>query len=85
MGSFMAANLDSAGYPLTVWNRTTGRANHLIETGAQKATSPSELASMSDIIFLCVTDSPQVEEVLFGANGVVQGPRGLTHHRLFHD
>ncbi len=75
MGSFMAANLDRAGYPLTVWNRTTGRATHLVETGAREATSPSDLASTCDIIFLCVTDSPQVEEVLFGANGVVQGVR----------
>lgn len=78
MGSFMAANLARAGYPLTVWNRTPGRANELIENGAQNAASPAELASMSDIVFLCVTDSPQVEEVLFGANGVAQGaPEGV--------
>ena len=73
MGSFMAANLVGAGYPLTVWNRTPGRANELIASGAKDAASPAELASSSDIVFLCVTDSPQVEEVLFGENGVAQG------------
>jgi 3-hydroxyisobutyrate dehydrogenase len=73
MGAFMAANLLRAGYPLTVWNRTPGRANELVANGAREATSPSEVASLSDIVVLCVTDSPQVDEVLFAANGVTSG------------
>ena len=73
MGSYMAANLARAGYPLTVWNRTPGRAQELLELGAREASSPADLARSSDIIFLCVTDSPQVENVLFGPNGVSEG------------
>jgi len=73
MGSYMAANLARAGYPMTVWNRTPGRAKELVELGAREATSPADLARSSDIIFTCVTDSPQVESVLFGPNGVAEG------------
>lgn len=72
MGSYMAANLARAGYPMTVWNRTPGRAKELVELGAREATSPADLARSSDIIFTCVTDSPQVESVLFGPNGVAE-------------
>ena len=72
MGSYMAANLARAGYPMTVWNRTPGRAKELVELGAREATSPADLARSSDIIFTCVTDSPQVENVLFGPNGVAE-------------
>ena len=73
MGSYMAANLARAGYPLTVWNRTPGRAQELLELGAREASTPADLARSSDIIFLCVTDSPQVESILFGPNGVSEG------------
>jgi 3-hydroxyisobutyrate dehydrogenase len=58
---------------MTVWNRTPGRAKELVELGAREATSPADLARSSDIIFTCVTDSPQVESVLFGPNGVAEG------------
>lgn len=75
MGTYMAANLARAGYPLTVWNRTPGRGKELVEVGAHEAANPAELARDSDVIFLCVTDSPQVESVLFDPNGVVEGAR----------
>jgi 3-hydroxyisobutyrate dehydrogenase len=73
MGAFMAANLVRAGYPLTVWNRTPGLAGDLVELGAHEAETPADLAGASDIIFTCVTDSPQVEDVLFGPHGVADG------------
>ena len=73
MGSFMAANLARAGYPLTVWNRTAGRAGALVEIGATEAPSPAELARSSDVVLACLTDSPQVEEVLFGPEGLAEG------------
>jgi 3-hydroxyisobutyrate dehydrogenase len=73
MGAYMAANLARAGYPLRVWNRTPGRATELIELGAREAASPADLAQSSDIIFICVTDSPQVESVLFGPHGIAEG------------
>jgi 3-hydroxyisobutyrate dehydrogenase len=71
----MATNLVKAGYPLTVWNRTPGRGKELVELGAREAPSPAELARNSDVIFLCVTDSPQVENVLFDPNGVAAGAK----------
>jgi 3-hydroxyisobutyrate dehydrogenase len=73
MGAFMAANLIRTGLPLTVWNRTPGRADDLVELGAREATSPSELARSSDIVVMCLTDSPQVEAVLFGPDGICEG------------
>ncbi len=75
MGSAMAENLLRAGANLTVWNRTPGRAGALVEQGAGEAASPSEVASASDIIGICVSDTPDVEEVLFGEHGIADGAR----------
>jgi 3-hydroxyisobutyrate dehydrogenase len=73
MGSFMSANLLSAGFPLTVWNRTPGRAGDLVANGADEASTPAALARSSDVVVTCLTDSPQVEEVLFGPKGLAEG------------
>ena len=70
MGAAMAANLARAGFPLTVWNRTTGRAGPLLELGAKGASTPGALAAESDVVVICVSDSPDVEQVLFGSNGI---------------
>jgi len=78
MGAYMAENLVRAGHPLTVWNRTPGRAVHLVELGAVEAASPAALAAHCDIVIACVTDAPQVEEVLFGEGGVIEGVRAGT-------
>lgn len=78
MGAYMAENLVRAGYPLTVWNRTPGRARHLVELGATEASSPATLAAVCDVVIACVTDSPQVEEVLFAEHGLVEGVRAGT-------
>ncbi len=82
MGSFMAANLLKAGFPLTVWNRTASRADDLVTLGAVRATSPAELARSCGIVITCLTDSPQVEEVLFGTDGLAEG---LASGSLFID
>jgi 3-hydroxyisobutyrate dehydrogenase len=82
MGSFMAANLVRAGFPVTVWNRTAARADELAELGATVAASPAELARSCDVIVACLTDSPQVEAVLFGPEGLAEG---LTSGSLFID
>jgi len=82
MGAFMAANLVRAGFPVTVWNRTPGRAGDLLDLGAQEATSPRELGELSDIVITCLTDTPQVNDVLFGDRGLAQG---LTPGSLFID
>ncbi|HVA53123.1 MAG TPA: NAD(P)-dependent oxidoreductase [Acidimicrobiales bacterium] len=73
MGAYMAANLVRAGFPLTVWNRSAGRDGDLVELGAKVATSAAELARSCDVVVACLTDSPQVEEVLFGAEGLADG------------
>ena len=73
MGSSMAANLARAGFTLTVWNRSAGPAAALLELGAIEADSPADVARRSDIVITCVTDSPQLEAVLFGIDGVAEG------------
>ena len=84
MGHFMAANLARAGFPLTVWNRTPSRADDVLALGATLAQSPTEVGRNSDIVIACLTDSPQVEEVLFGPHGSRRRPRCRQPlHRLF--
>jgi 3-hydroxyisobutyrate dehydrogenase len=75
MGASMAANLVRAGYELTVWNRTPGRDLDVLALGAHRARTPSEVAAASDVVVVCVTDSPQVEEILFADHGLVAGLR----------
>ena len=73
MGQGMAANLLRAGFPLTVWNRTAAKMEPLVAAGAQPAASPADLASRSTIVVLCVSDTPDVEAVLLGPDGVLAG------------
>jgi 3-hydroxyisobutyrate dehydrogenase len=73
MGIAMAGHLAHAGYPLTVWNRTPGRATDLVAAGAREAANPAELAAASDVVLICVSDTPDVEAVLFGPAGVGEG------------
>ncbi|HEV8488343.1 MAG TPA: NAD(P)-dependent oxidoreductase [Candidatus Limnocylindrales bacterium] len=75
MGGAMAANLASAGFPLTVWNRTPGRAGPLVERGASGAPTPAAVAKASDVVVTCVSDTPDVESILFGQDGVANGAR----------
>jgi 2-hydroxy-3-oxopropionate reductase len=75
MGMGMARNLLKAGFDLTVWNRTASKAERLAGEGAKRASSPAELAGQCDILILCVSDTPDVEEVLFGEKGAIQGAR----------
>ncbi len=73
MGRGMARNLLKAGFPLRVWNRTAARMDELAADGAQPSASPAELAGQCDIIITCVSDTPDVEAVLLGENGVIAG------------
>ncbi len=75
MGNGMAANLLRAGFNLTVWNRTPGRMSSLLEMGAKAADNPAGVARQSDIIITCVSDTPDVEEVVLGPGGVIEGAR----------
>ena len=73
MGRGMVDNLMAAGFDLTIWNRTAGRMTPFIERGAKAASSPSEVAANSDIIITCVSDTPDVEQVILGEDGVIHG------------
>ena len=74
MGSRQAANLRRAGYELTVYNRTRETADAWAqEHGATVADTPAEVARRSDIVFTMVVDGAQVEHVLLGEHGVVEG------------
>ncbi len=73
MGAAMAANLRRAGYEVTVWNRTPGRAVELVELGAVQASSPAAVGRAADVVIVCVSDTPDVEAVLFGPDGVADG------------
>jgi 2-hydroxy-3-oxopropionate reductase len=75
MGRGMAANLLKAGFDLTVWNRTAAKADELLAAGAKLAASPAELAAACDVVCCCVSDTPDVKEVLLGEQGAVQGLR----------
>ena len=73
MGQPMGMNLLKAGFPLTVWNRTTSRSNELVALGATLAKSPKEVAAGSDVLITIVSDPPALEGVLWGANGKDSG------------
>ncbi len=75
MGRGMAANLLKAGFPLTVWNRTTTRMQELVAEGAHAGASPADVAERSDIVVICVSDTPDVQEVILGERGVIHGAR----------
>lgn len=73
MGRGMAANLLRAGHDVTVWNRTRSRASDLEAAGASVANSPAELAAQCDITMICVSDTPDVEAVTLGVDGLLEG------------
>lgn len=75
MGSGMAANVLKAGYDVIVWNRTPGRITPLARAGAAVAANPAAVAAGSEIVIICVSDTPDVEEVVLGPNGVIKGIR----------
>jgi len=73
MGKEMAGTLLRAGFDLRVWNRTPGKIDELVKAGAGRAGNPAELAGKCTIIIVCVSDTPDVEEVILGENGVIEG------------
>jgi 3-hydroxyisobutyrate dehydrogenase len=78
MGAAMAANLARAGFPVTAWNRTPGRAPELADLGVEVAPTPAAAVAETPIVVICVSDTPDVEAVLFGDDGVVSAARAET-------
>jgi len=75
MGAAMAANIARAGFPLTVWNRTPDRTKSLTDAGATVAATPADLARDVDVVVICVSDTPDVENVLFAEDGLAAGAK----------
>ena len=71
MGKPMAINLVKAGYDVTVYNRSMAKCEPVVEAGA-KASTAKEIAESCDVIVTMLPNSPQVEEVLFGADGIAE-------------
>jgi len=80
MGRPMAKNLLSAGYPLVVHSRSRGPVDELVAAGATAATSPREVAGKCDVLITMLPNSPDVELVALGKDGIVEGARqGLVY------
>lgn len=73
MGRGMVKNLLAAGFKVCIWNRTTERMKPLLELGATAGESPSAVAAASDIVITCVSDTPDVVQVITGENGIIYG------------
>ena len=78
MGKPMAKNLVRAGHPLTVYNRTADKTLELAAMGASVAGTPKDLAGDCQVIIVNVSNSPDVEEVVLGKEGVIQNGRPGT-------
>lgn len=68
MGRGMVSNLIAAGHSPLVWNRTPSRYEGI---DAERASGPGDVGARSDVVLLCVSDTPDVEEVMFGTDGAV--------------
>ncbi|MGF1499373.1 MAG: NAD(P)-dependent oxidoreductase [Elainellaceae cyanobacterium] len=73
MGTPMALNLLKAGHQVTVHNRTRSREEPLAAAGAERAASPQAAAAGAEVIITCVSDSPDVEAVILGEQGIIHG------------
>ena len=73
MGAPMARHLLEAGFPLTVHSRSPAPVDALVSDGAVRATSPSEVAGVSDVVITMLPDTPDVEHVMLGDDGVAAG------------
>jgi len=83
MGLPMAKNLLNAGYPVVGYNRSDEPTEELVEYGGEDGGSPAGVAEASDVVLLCLPDSPDVENVVLGegeeSDPVIDGLReGMT-------
>ena len=75
MGRPMAKNLLKAGYPLVVHSRSQGPVEELVAAGAKRASSSREVAGQTDVLITMLPNSPEVEQVALGPDGIVEGAR----------
>ncbi len=75
MGKPMARNILKAGFPLVVHNRSRAAVDELVAEGATAAWTPAEVARQVDIVITNLPDSPDVEHVALGKDGVIEGAK----------
>ena len=75
MGRPMARNLLKAGYPLIVHSRSRGPVDEIAKAGAKVGTSPRDVAAQCDVLITMLPNSPDVEQVVLGRDGVIEGAR----------
>jgi len=73
MGAAIARNLMKAGHELVVHNRSQKIVQELVKEGAKAAASPKDVAAQVEFVFTNLPDSPDVEKVILGANGIIEG------------
>jgi 2-hydroxy-3-oxopropionate reductase len=73
MGKSIARNILKAGFPVVVHNRSQGAEDELVAEGATRANSPKEIAEQVDVVFTNLPDTPDVEQVVLGENGILEG------------
>lgn len=78
MGLPMSKNLIKGGYTLNVFNRSKKPIDELASLGAKACSSPKEVASISDVVITMLPDSPDVQEVVLGRGGLIEGIRTGT-------
>jgi 3-hydroxyisobutyrate dehydrogenase len=78
MGGPMACNLCKAGFSVRVHNRTAAKAQAVLDAGAAWADTLAEAAADADVIFVCLSDTPDVQRVLLGPEGVMKSARAGT-------
>ncbi|WKZ46743.1 MAG: NAD(P)-binding domain-containing protein [Anaerolineales bacterium] len=80
MGKSIARNILKAGFPLVIHNRSRAAVDELVAEGATAASSPGEVASHVDAVFTNLPDTPDVESVVLGENGIIAGAHdGLVY------
>ncbi|MCA9910152.1 MAG: NAD(P)-binding domain-containing protein, partial [Anaerolineae bacterium] len=73
MGGGITRNLIKAGHELVVHNRSQGKVDALVALGAKSAATPREVAEQAEFVFTNLPDSPDVEQVVLGENGIIEG------------
>lgn len=80
MGAAMAKRLQDAAYPLTVWNRSSGKANALLAGGARLASTPAEAVDQADFVFTMVADDRALEAISIGEQGFLSAMKPGAMH-----
>jgi 3-hydroxyisobutyrate dehydrogenase len=75
MGAPMAQNLLKVCYPVTVHTRTKSKAQAVLQAGAAWADSPAQASQNADVVITCLPDTPDVQKVLLGSDGVIETVR----------